>query len=397
MKNKFLEILLSKKLFYILIFIIAAVSIIFLIQTYGKAYRDSGYDFTSYLLSSKALISSANPYDTNTSFHYVYTLTLAFLLIPLTFLPYWLSNLIWFVLNFSAFFYTIYILWNLLSERTDKYNKNKFTLFLFLTFILVVNIIQNNLLNGQINIIILVLCILFYKSHLNEKIFWQVFYLSLAISLKLTPLILIVYLIIKKKYSIAIYSLLLSLVFIFLPYLIVGNQIVYYYSYYIDLLTPLSNTSIQMEGFNLYTLIQKVFFFIPFFNTTNKIVESVVVFSLFILFYVLNKYIIIGNIYSSTLYFCMYLLGILLLSPISEIHHLILILPTIFTLLIIIQYYEKAEIRTTLISSFVFMLFFIVGFIMGSNLLFLFSILTLFITSFYFIKTIYKVENKINS
>ena len=78
------------------------VGTILLIQTFHKAYRVQGYDFTSYLLSAEALLQQKNPYTLDTVFPYIYPLFLAFTLIPLSVIPYGAANLIWFVLNASA-------------------------------------------------------------------------------------------------------------------------------------------------------------------------------------------------------------------------------------------------------------------------------------------------------
>lgn len=79
--------------------LLGMVLVILLVQTMHKAYRTVAYDFTSYLLSSEALFEGKNPYVTGTLFPYIYTLFLAFVLTPMTVLPYWLANLCWFTVS----------------------------------------------------------------------------------------------------------------------------------------------------------------------------------------------------------------------------------------------------------------------------------------------------------
>jgi len=115
--------------------------LIYFVQMFGKAYRDNGYDFTSYLLSSEALFAGTNPYQTGSPFPFIYPLFLCVVLMPLTLLPYWLSNAIWFLLNVAALYLSILVL--------DKFYLNSLSykgvvvLFL-LPFLLLTNVIQNN-------------------------------------------------------------------------------------------------------------------------------------------------------------------------------------------------------------------------------------------------------------
>ncbi|MGB4850876.1 MAG: hypothetical protein WBQ38_01050, partial [Ignavibacteria bacterium] len=69
--------------------------------------RAGNNDFTSYMLSSKALLENTNPYNNGSPFPYVYPLTLAFILIPFTLLPDIPLQILWFILN-VFFLYKIF-------------------------------------------------------------------------------------------------------------------------------------------------------------------------------------------------------------------------------------------------------------------------------------------------
>src|SRR3954467_250331 len=63
---------------------------VLLIQAETKALRPIGNDFTSYLDAARALAHGHNPYLASERFPYSYPLTLAWLLIPVSYLPLWL-------------------------------------------------------------------------------------------------------------------------------------------------------------------------------------------------------------------------------------------------------------------------------------------------------------------
>jgi hypothetical protein len=84
--------------------LLAGLLIVLLLQTFRQAYRAGGYDFTSYLLSAKALWNGNNPYKTDTQFGYLYPLFLAFAILPLAAAPYWLANFLWFSLSIASLF-----------------------------------------------------------------------------------------------------------------------------------------------------------------------------------------------------------------------------------------------------------------------------------------------------
>ena len=67
--------------------LMGGLGVVLLFQAFRMAYRDEGYDFTSYLLVARALRDGGNPYQVAMPFPYLYPLFLAFALMPLTFVP----------------------------------------------------------------------------------------------------------------------------------------------------------------------------------------------------------------------------------------------------------------------------------------------------------------------
>lgn len=307
------------------VIIICAIFIILFIQMLSRAGNN---DFTSYMLSSKALLENTNPYNTGSPFPYVYPLTLAFILIPFTLLPDIPLQILWFILN-VFFLYKIFE-WTI-CHAEFKIDKGKyFFVLIFLIFYL--NIIQNNLLNGQINIFLLFLCCLFYVNYKKSNTFLTSLFLSIAISVKLVPVFLLVYLLIRKEYKLIMYVVFLTFIFILLPVVIIGENIFTYYNFYFQKflsanLSPALNEEYQSGMF--YSLTGLIKFINPV--LTTGLLPTIICLAVVMLFFILtDKYYIKNN---KTLIFFLYLCGFLLISPVSETHHLIFLGPLIILIL----------------------------------------------------------------
>ena len=157
---------------------------VLLIQAFHKAYRVDGYDFTPRLEAAKALVAGTNPYSLSTPFPLTYPMFICVLLIPLAWLPYWLSNFIWFALSAALFWFSMRALMGFYDSRQTPV---RFKALLILCFFLSLNLVQNNFVNGQVNIFVLSLCLFSLKYLLEKKPALAGWLLAAAISFKLTP------------------------------------------------------------------------------------------------------------------------------------------------------------------------------------------------------------------
>src|SRR2546426_7207150 len=133
-------------------------------QTYVRAQRPNGIDLTSYLLSADVLRHGGSPYLLPTPFPYLYPATLAFLLIPLAFVPARVAVLVWFALNVAAVVWSIRTV--VLNARPDIAARSAdVALFLAVFFTFFFTIAQSNLRNGQVNFIVFALCVSAALSH----------------------------------------------------------------------------------------------------------------------------------------------------------------------------------------------------------------------------------------
>jgi alpha-1,2-mannosyltransferase len=196
----------SLKNVFILLFVASLLQVV--LGVFKVTYERILIDFGVYYEAVKTTFSGFNPYL------YLYQKTIPFnyppsfisLFTPLTSISPHLSQILFTIISILALILSVNILFCFFPA---KYHKYKY-LILALTF-------QNfptkfTLVMGQINLIVLLLLILaFYKEKkgnwLQSGLFW-----GLAISLKLTPVFLIVYFLVKKEFKLILTGLLTFLI-----------------------------------------------------------------------------------------------------------------------------------------------------------------------------------------
>jgi hypothetical protein len=303
------------------------VIIIFLLQLLHKA--DGENDFSSYILSSEALIENSNPYATDTPFPYIYPLFLATILIPFTFLPLAVSQILWYIINIISLLLIIYLMANI-SGMNNKEGKTYFnySVLLLTSMLILFNPIQIHLINGQVNLLVLAASVVFIVTYHKNK-YISAIALGSAIALKLVPLIFLLYIILRRdvKHLLIVIASVIALT-IMIPLIFTGGAIAEYYRYYVEsfILTSVNN---QSDGNSAYFTLAG--FLKEFFNFEGIIPVLISLISL-----------IIPVIYKQIKekdkdylrYFSLYALLMLLISPSSQTHHLVYLLPGIVLLAI---------------------------------------------------------------
>ncbi len=345
-------------------------------QMLVRALRGDTNDFTSYLLSADALLKGNNPYETGISFHYIYPLFPAFLLIPFSLIPGWFASTVWFLLNVTFFMYTYLIITKCCINKQLSFSY-KLGLPLLLIIILMLNIIQNNFLNGQINIFVLLLCLIFFHYWKKDETIIAALFLAAAISIKLVPLIFLILVIQRRNYYLLIYTVLFSLLFtIVIPSLFLGKELIGIYGNYFNTLL-LKETSSEIPGDSMFfTLSGFISYIIPY---LKNVIWIKLVSALLVVFALLSfSFKMKDKFYSkkSIVVISLYFLGILLVSPMSETHHLIFMLPalTVVTFNILIL---KSFNKLTRINIIIFFLFYIAGTFYQANPFYFLSIIWL--------------------
>jgi alpha-1,2-mannosyltransferase len=296
--------------------IAAAVGVFLLVQMFGKAYKEQGNDFTSYLFSASALIHGQNPYATGSMFPYVYPLFLCVVLLPFALVPYWLANLLWFLIGVSAAVASTVIMLRYVAPGVQQKTLLTFSL---LTLLILFGVTQNNLLNGQVNFVVILCSVFFYHFLQEGKRSVASFFLACAIALKMTPLIFLFYLLVRGEYRAIGSVVLLTAIFVLaVPMAFAGSATFDFYTLYLHsfLFATVSSTGVHPGGFSLGGIAQQVFGLAGHVGLTLGVLVIVLV----PVAYLQLKGR--GNRVVESLAFLLYLTGMLLVTPISETHHL---------------------------------------------------------------------------
>ncbi len=303
--------------------IFGLVAAVLLVQTLHKASRPGGYDFTSYLASARALWHGENPYLTDTPFPYIYPLTLAFALGPLTLIPPRLADGIWFALNLGAVAWAVWLVLEANAPRLGVRRLGALSAPLVLLFLLLLAPIQNNLLNGQVNPVVLLLCALFLRAYLRGSRLAAAAFLGLAAAIKLVPLVFLLFLLVRRDFRAFGLALLWTVFFCVLPAAAAGGRLFPWYRSYVhafllERAAGATSSSVYFTPAGFLTAL------VP--DLAGRLWVSA-----------LSAFVVVVAVLlldrdperpaASAWNFNLYLLAILLLSPMSERHHLLFLVP----------------------------------------------------------------------
>ena len=306
----------------VMLYITVSVLVFFAVQTFGKACRAVGYDFRCYLYAAKALLNGKTPYTGIEPFEYIYPLFLAFVIIPVLYIPYPLAVLLWFGCNTAAGFYTITIL---LKEMPVA--KDKFLYFscILAVFWLLLPPIQNDLHNGQVNLIILLLCTLFFRMMQQKNIHSASLCLAAGIALKIYPAIFFQFLLLRKEWKGFFLTIFYAACFCILPVLFLGNSILsiyqdYFQKFVFNQFTDYAQILPYRIELSFYGILTHSF---PGWQEMTYI--KIICAALGVLLTGLVDYC--GGKRQDNWVLPLYLAGILFIQPLSETHHLVLLIP----------------------------------------------------------------------
>jgi hypothetical protein len=186
-------------------------------QTLHKAHRPLGNDLTMYLDAAAALLAGRNPYTLGGTLPYMYPLFLAAVLAPLTAVPRDAVTLLWFAVSVGSLVLAARVTGDLARECGIVRPGVPLTVPLVALWFLLFDPIQNNLLNGQVNFQILVLCMLCLRFCLRGRTVGSVAALAPAIAVKLTPALLLGFLGARRRWAAIALCLALSAILVLAP------------------------------------------------------------------------------------------------------------------------------------------------------------------------------------
>jgi alpha-1,2-mannosyltransferase len=202
--------------------------IVFLIlQALSATCEGDGNDLASYCRSSLALMEGGNPYATGSPFPYIYPLFLALIITPLAVLPCPAAALIWALTGLGSLAGALVII--------RRHVPAPLPVALLVGLCLVIfDVIQNNIVNGQVNFLVLFLCTVGFHFSSRDRYLPAALTIGAAAAIKLTPLIMLCYLAARRQWFAAGGTVLVFLLFCLLPGLIPGVDLEINYGQYVQ-------------------------------------------------------------------------------------------------------------------------------------------------------------------
>ena len=164
----------------------ALAAVVLFVQTLTRASRPGGIDVTTYLAAARAVAEGANPYTLDLPSPYLYPAFLAFGMIPFSLLPATIVVAAWFAASTWAL---IYSLRTTLLLAYPYLRHEDLTPLLAVVLTLFFPLIQSNLRNGQVNTIVLALCIFALARHRSSRESQSAVAWGIAIAIKLMPVL----------------------------------------------------------------------------------------------------------------------------------------------------------------------------------------------------------------
>lgn len=326
------------------------------IQRYGFGLvNEDSADFPSFYFGAKlAFIDHKSPYEAENLreifqeytenngdyYPYLYAPPSLVFFMPFTLFSYRDARLVMLILNHLLLFVFIY----LLLFKILGLNFSSFLPAIFTAYIFLFDPLRVTLDNGQVNIIVLTLiCFAWYMEKEEKHPFWIALPLSLAILLKLYPILFLIPLFFGKQYKVIGYVLLTVLVFsviisFFLPettwqtwYANVESK-----GYTQDVLNLALNAPANqsMLGFFLRTFFGKNIRFAPLWivpkwvsTIAPYIASGVVISTSLLITCLLNRARSLPSLSKIDMNFSLWSLVIFLVAPVSWDHHLVFLLP----------------------------------------------------------------------
>ena len=186
-----------------------------LIYVIFKAYS-MGNDINIYLKASHKILNHKNLYP-----DYIYSPLFALILSPLSFLNSHIARIIWAIINFVVVLRLLHLLNRVIYKDLLFKEAIKTKIFLAVIFVSA-GFLNHNLILGQITIIILWLTAEGLYQIFNNKEIKGSALIALGINIKILPLLILFYLVFKKKYKSVLLILIFVFVSLFLPALFVG-------------------------------------------------------------------------------------------------------------------------------------------------------------------------------
>ncbi len=327
-------------------------------------------DFDVYYAASRHYLAKAPVYIFHSGIEeFKYSPLFALFFSPLAMLNKISALYIWSILNILSFYFMFYLFYRM---KLIAFNRMRDFWIIICLLALTGRYIFANIKIGQVNFLLCLLMVLAMYFEIKKKDFWSALFLSLSVMIKFFPLLFLAYFVLRRRFKIAGYTVLLTAVLLLLPGLYSGiGRNFQYLREWLDLLkvTPAhmlySSKNYSLLSFFSWNLIARYegAHILDLFVITKKITPEVyriwafTCFSLFSLYFVdvlFKKERELKKIYLdyAGLFACM-----LLFNPLSYLNALVFLIVPYFFILRALFYAELNKRWAGLVSSLILLCF----------------------------------------
>jgi hypothetical protein len=191
----------------------------FFLVLYISPKRTRG-DFDVYYTSSQNYVARAPVYVAHDGIdEFKYSPLFALVFSPLTMLKKTPALYVWEILNILSLYSIFYLLFRL---KQMSFSAPKDLLIIVCLFALTGPYIFSNIMLGQINIFLCFLMVLTMYLEIKRKDFWAAVVLAFSLMIKFFPLLFLFYFILKRRFKLAAFTLLMVAFFLLLPSVYTG-------------------------------------------------------------------------------------------------------------------------------------------------------------------------------
>lgn len=156
----------------------------------------------------------------NELYHYYYSSFFALLIYPLTFIGDYTASLIWLLFNGLLLFR----IWQLLLEYLplNSWTDRLKMIFSIVVWLFMIRFIRDNYHLGQVTIFLLWICLESIRLSAKKRSLSAGFLLALGINIKILPIVVLPYLIYRKQFKTALFTIIGLLLLFVIPMLFLG-------------------------------------------------------------------------------------------------------------------------------------------------------------------------------
>jgi hypothetical protein len=234
--------------------------VIFFCQCIRNMNKFAEIDLTSYIRASTWFFSGDNPYQ-DVPRRYIYPLFLLLVVSPFQLLmstPFLkaIAAGIWSLGSYLSFLLTLAVAWKQMyryESLLDSLRQNIFPIALIV--ILIFPSLQDEFLNGQVNLYVMGATAAFFSFLEKDKPFLAALFLAIAASIKIAPALCLLYVLLTRQYRVALHFFILAfLLTLGIPYLMNPHSIEYY-RYFLTDVVPSITGSKPESSFRAFSII----------------------------------------------------------------------------------------------------------------------------------------------